>query len=185
MARSPLLPAGSLPSLIKIRNDREPIAVVRIGRFACEAALWGSKLHLFKVLEQAQERMIEGLKHHPDGPYEYRDAVPGGEFKGFRIRGPLEHVPISEDMTPDKPFHDPPPPPPPSQQSREVLRNYMQICREYEAAEQARVARRSDPTKNLIDFELRAHFIRRVDLGHRVHVPDQHEVKAILAAKPT
>lgn len=172
---------GGLSSILRIQADATPIMVVRQGRFCVEEGILSSPGHFATAIADAQRRMIEGLRSRPEGSYEYVDSGP--TFKGFLLVKQDFHVEASEDVTPDRGSFSPPPPPSLSECSDEVLRNYQRVCRKYEQADKALAAREITGVSGaLVDFVLKAHFRRVLQSGYRVHVPFQHEVRAVNAA---
>jgi hypothetical protein len=126
--------------------------------------------HREQAIRTAWERMLEGLRHRPDGPYEYVHAGRGCEFEGRRLSPPLEHFEFTEDVTPDPGVVHAPNPVDREQYDR------------WERAEKRRRAR-GLTHPYLVDFVITAHFRKPVKPGFRVHVPFQHEVQAVLRAQ--
>lgn len=156
-----------LSPILRIQADTEWILVKRRGRFAMDVDCARSPAHREAAIDKAFHEMVEGLKHRPEGSYEYVSSGP--EFSGRKVGPPLEHFEFSPDVSPD-PGTVPPP------------HGDRDAHARWERAEATRRARGLD-THDLVDFVLTAYFRKSVKPGFRVHVPYQSEVRAILNAQ--
>ena len=169
-----------ISSMLRIAADRQPVMVIRQGRFSMERSMLKSRLHTMHCFREMQLKMIEGMKHHKDGTYEYVESGPN--FKGWIYEGPMEHMPFSENIGPPSVTLKLPPPPG-KDSTLEQRQNYAEAVKEYMEKERASAAPAVDSDSDLVDFVIKAHFKRMVSPGYRIHIPSQSDINTLGVAR--
>lgn len=127
----------------RIFDDPGYAGMRRRGLISLERDLAASPRHMKKAIASAQQKMIANLARMG---YEYVDD-------GFEIRGPLPHLEISGDASPD-----------PGELHRPDPRN-VKAWLELEQLEKARTAKAVERGADLVDYELVASFKRKKQPG--------------------
>ena len=138
-----------MSGLILVQNDARTELHRRVGRFAIEREEARSQHHLAAAIRRHQEQMIAGL-----GRMGYQFS----ERHGFELRGPLPHLALSSDATPDHGHVDKPDP------------RDLEGTLRWERAERARVARKVDQNRqaDLVDYELVGTFLKQLPADYRL-----------------
>jgi hypothetical protein len=150
-----------MSGLVLVQNDGRTELHRRVGRFSIEREEASSEHHLAAAIQRHQEKMIAGLARMG---YHFSDR------HGFDLRGPLPHVTLESDSTPDNGHVDQPDP----RDTEAVLR--------WQRAERARIARKVDQNRqaDLVDYELVGTFWKQMPKGMTAilrnaraeHIPD-------------
>jgi len=132
-----------MSGLVLVQNDGQTELHRRVGRFSIEREEATSERHLAQAIQRHQEQMISGLGRMG---YQFSDR------HGFELRGPLPHVVLNSDSTPDNAHVDRPDP------------RDLEAMLRWERAERARIARRVDQNRqaDLVDYELVATFWKQL-----------------------
>jgi hypothetical protein len=139
--------------LILVQQDGRTELHRRVGRFSLEREEASSERHLAAAVQRHQEKMISGL-----GRMGYQFS----ERHGFELRGPLPHIALSSDSTPDNGHVDKPDP------------RDLEGTLRWERAERARVARKVDQNRkaDLVDYELVGTFVKQLPADYRLALHD-------------
>ena len=132
-----------MSGLVLVQNDGQTELHRRVGRFSIEREEASSEHHMAQAIQRHQEKMIAGLGRMG---YQFSDR------HGFELRGPLPHVVLEADSTPDHAHVDRPDP------------RDLEATLRWERAELARIARKVDQnrTADLVDYELVATFWKQM-----------------------
>lgn len=138
-----------MSGLVLVQGDGQTELHRRVGRFSLEREEASSEHHLSAAIERHQEKMIDGLGKLG---YVFSDR------HGFDLRGPLPHISLNADSTPDNGHVDRPDP------------RDLEATLRWERAERARVARKVDQNRraDLVDYELIGTFLKRMPAEFRL-----------------
>lgn len=138
-----------MSGLVLVQQDGRTEQHRRVGRFSLEREEASSEQHLAAAIGRHQEKMIGGLAQIG---YQFVERY------GFELRGPLPHITLNADSTPDNGHVDRPDP------------RDLEATIRWEHAERARIARKVDQsrTADLIDYELVGTFLKELPADFRI-----------------